>query len=182
MRQPDGCAAGRGPAGSMFHSEMWAVRLPEGNASVAARHVNSGRHSASGLAEMAGDGFDLRSVFSGGIGLAGSLIARCDCRLLTAWRLNSRTQIVARTPDNRGKYAWKALVSIRSSGVGSIGQAPVWPSMAGRTPVRQRWSPAVSRRSCIFEYLYFRKQLVNLREGEKETCERSLRPWRWPAF
>src|SRR5438552_3129508 len=97
MRQPDGCDADRGP-GSIFHSEMWAVRLSARNASVAARHVNSGGHSASGIAEMAGDGFDLRSVCSGGIGLAGSLIARCDCRLLTAWRLNARTQIVARTP------------------------------------------------------------------------------------
>ena len=55
MRQPDGCAADRGPAGSMFHSEMWAVRLPEGNASVAARHVYSGGYSTSSLTEMAGD-------------------------------------------------------------------------------------------------------------------------------
>jgi hypothetical protein len=59
----------------MFHSEMWAVWLSARDASVAARHVNSGGHSASGLAEIAGDGFDLRSVFSGGIVLAGSLIA-----------------------------------------------------------------------------------------------------------
>jgi hypothetical protein len=33
----------------MFHSEMWAVRLSARNASVAARHVNSGGHSASGI-------------------------------------------------------------------------------------------------------------------------------------
>ena len=59
----------------MFHSEMWAVRLPEGNASVAARHVYSGGHSTSGLAELAGDGFGLRSVFSGGTGFAGSSVA-----------------------------------------------------------------------------------------------------------
>jgi hypothetical protein len=81
----------------VFDSKMWAVRLSAGNASVAARHVNSAGHSASGLVDMAGDGFDLRSVFSGG--LAGSLIARCDCRLLTAWRLNSRTQICRANPQ-----------------------------------------------------------------------------------
>jgi hypothetical protein len=39
----------------MFHSEMRAVRLPARNASVAARHLNSGGHSTSGITEMAGD-------------------------------------------------------------------------------------------------------------------------------
>ena len=55
MRQSDGCVADRGAAGSIFHSEMRAMRLSERNAAVAARHVNSGGHSASGIAEMAGD-------------------------------------------------------------------------------------------------------------------------------
>jgi hypothetical protein len=35
----------------MFHSKMWAVRLSARNASVAARHVNSGGHSGSGIVE-----------------------------------------------------------------------------------------------------------------------------------
>jgi len=47
----------------MFHSEMWAVRFSERNASITARHVNSDGHSAAGVADVAGDGF---STLNGG--------------------------------------------------------------------------------------------------------------------
>ena len=137
----------------MFHSEMWAVRLSARNASVAARYVNSGGHSASGIAEMAGDGFDLRSVFSGGIELVGSLMARCDCRLLTASPLNSRIQIVARTPDNRGKIrvegpsqhpVKRGRLRLAGAGLAVYGLGTPFPNIAQGTR-NQNMEPAAPR-------------------------------------
>ena len=78
-------------------------------------------------------------------------------------------------PVKRGRLDWAG------SGLAVYGLGTSFPwsrPQPGEAEVVAGGQPSL----LYFEYLYFRKQLVDLREGERETCERSLRPcWR-PAF
>ena len=52
MRQLDGEIADRGPAGSLFNSEMWTLRVSERDAAVAAQHFDPAGRSTRAVIEM----------------------------------------------------------------------------------------------------------------------------------